>query len=126
MPNWSPKLETLIRDFATYEENNTKDGCNPRISLTMTVLRIAFRSATQGQPLFKKICSEMEITPDYQSGYTATLKRIIDLAESNGSNASDKLKKKLAFTQELNQRLPDTGVIERIKASKRGEIRYPT
>ncbi len=125
MTKWTPRLEALIRDFGDCEEKNTKDGCNARMPLVVSILRIAFRSATKSQPLYTKICSEMGIETDYQSGYVATLQKIIDLAAANGSNAADKLNKKLSFTQELNERFANLGGIERIKAAKRGEIQYP-
>lgn len=125
MTAWTPVLEKLIRDFGECEERNTQDGCDPDMWLATSVLLIAFRSATRSQPLFKKICAEMEITADYSSGYTAALQKMIDLANANGSNAADKLKSKLAFTQDLNRLFPELGGIDRIKVAKRGEIRYP-
>lgn len=125
MAEWTPKLEALVRDFAECEERNTKDGCNPRMPMAVSVLRIAFRSSTKSQPLYKKICAEMDIPADYNTKYCDTLQKIVDLAAANGSDAADKLKKKLSFTQELNERFKDMGGMAKIKAAKKGRIRYP-
>ncbi|TAL28380.1 MAG: hypothetical protein EPN97_14695 [Alphaproteobacteria bacterium] len=124
MTAWTPKLEAMIRAFGDIEERNTKDGCNPRLPMPVTVLRIAFRSTVKGQPLFNKICAEMGVTPDYLTGYSATLQKIIDLAAANNSDAADKLKLKLKFTRELNARFKDVGGLARIKAAKKGEIKW--
>lgn len=125
MTAWTSKLEALIRDFGDIEERNTKDGCNPRLPMPVTVLRIAFRSTTKSQPLFNKICAEIGVKPDYQTSYSDTLQKIIDLAAANNSDAADKLKKKVAFTRELNSRFEGVGGMARIKAAKRGEIKWP-
>ena len=115
----------LIRDFGDCEENNTKDGCNRGMPLALTILRISFRSAVKGQPLFKKICLKMGLDGNYETGYCAALQKMIDLAAVNGSDAADKLVKKLHFTQELNERFQNLGALDRIRAAKKGEIIYP-
>jgi hypothetical protein len=123
MTQWTSELEDNIRKLGESTERNTLDGANPDMPLAVSLLRIAFRSATQSEPLYKKICSEMNL--DSKNKYTDNIQKIVDFAVENSSDAGEKLQKQVDFVRELNKTIPRTQPIARMKAVRSGEISYP-
>ena len=124
MLKWSNELEHEIRDLGDYVEKQMKDLLNPKASVTGSALRIVFRAVAEGKPLLDNIKRFENDSDDFlinrpRNNWLADLKMLADLADANGSNAADKIKKALPVANELT----DAFKAEKV-AGIRGKIKY--
>ncbi len=121
MHDWNPKVEKLIRDLGDYLDTQMKDLLNPRASMTGSALRTAFRAATAGKPLKRRMKEEGLASKDYKKA----MQDLVDLAEQNSSNAADKIKRILPVLDRLEREsgpeLKDVkgGWLKQMKAAKK-------
>lgn len=97
MTEWNKKNEKLIRDFGDLLEKQVKDFLNPKASVAGTALRSIFRYATTGKILKHKLNKAGMTSPDGLSAMQA----MIELAEQNGSDAGEKIKKALMHAKQI-------------------------
>jgi hypothetical protein len=103
MPQWTPKLEKLIRKFADGTAKQTKDFINPRKGVASTMLRIAF-SDLSTRRAYPAICKEMGLKPDrHIKVYMANMTAIASFARQNGAiDAADKLERAVAVNKKID------------------------
>lgn len=105
MTQWTPELERNIRKLSDSFEKDTKAMINPNGHVRLGIAFSIVRGIKDGLPAYKKICratglsSEGGLADARKSG---NLQRIIELAEANGSDAADKLKRALAIQGEVD------------------------
>ena len=118
MTQWTPKLEKLISEAGEAMDKQMKDFVNPKASVLGTGLRTVFRTGTQVNPAIKKACKEAGIA--HTGNVTVDAKKLADVAEQNGSQAADKIKKWLPVGEDIiNQYTPSLrGIGKQIKFAK--------
>ena len=108
MVEWTPKTEQLIRDVSDFVDKQFRTVLDPEIGVTSTIARL-FNAKSTGEHLFKRAINELEI--DLSADPEHSLKKVIDLAEANGSDAADKLKRAAPVAKQLAEEFgfgPDT------------------
>ena len=122
MPAWSPKIEKLIRKLGDYTDSQMKDLLDPKASAGGTALRAVFRGAAIGIPLRRRLKKEGLQFDDWLPG----LQKIVDLAEQNGSDAAEKIKKSIPVATQLNAEMKSIqgGMLKDIRYEKSKGIAY--
>ncbi len=119
MAKWTPELEALIRTVGNAVDKQMQDFVNPKSGVLGSGLRTVFRSVTQVTPAVNKACKKAGLpqTRDWQGN----MQKLIELAEQNGSNAADKIKKWLPVSKDIASQYQPTlkGVAQQIKAAKK-------
>ncbi|MFA6992858.1 MAG: hypothetical protein WC269_06355 [Candidatus Gracilibacteria bacterium] len=124
MTEFTPKLEKLIREIGDYSETQMKDLLNPKAHPAASALRIAFRAVVDGEPLMKQAFTEAGW--GYQQNWIPNLQKLVDIAEQNGSNAADQIKKSLPIATTLTAEYKDSvsGILNQVKIAKQKNIQY--
>lgn len=117
MTDWNKKTEKIIRDLGDHNEKMMKDLLNPKTTVTGSMLRIVFRAAVRGKLLKRRV---------HAAGMTrrdplAAMQAMVDLAEKNGSDAGEKLKKALPVMKKVEADLAGAkgGFFKRFKELKK-------
>jgi hypothetical protein len=84
----SERLYPLVARYAEYESIQARDALNPDASAAGSVLRMAFRKAVTGLPLYKRICRDMGVADGIgtrESGeiFRANVKRMMELCRDS-------------------------------------------
>lgn len=124
MTEWTPKLEALIREVGEYTETQMKDLLNPKASTAASAMRIVFRGVASGQSLMKKTCSEAGW--EFKMNWMGDLKKLVEIAEQNGSDAGEKIKKALPIADQLSKEYTANGggILKQVKTAKQKNIQY--
>jgi len=108
MTEWNPKTEQLIRDVSDFVDKMMRDIVDPNIGTAATIMHV-FNEASTAKNLYQRAESELGI--NLKQDWQGSIKKVIDLAEANNSNAADKLKKILPVAKQLADEFgfgPDT------------------
>ena len=131
MPKWTPETEKLISDIGDFIDKQMRDVVDPSASTLGTSSRVAFNVASTGKGLFQRAVTELEV--DLKTHWEDSMKKIIDLAESNGSHAADKIKKAMPVAKQLadefgftpdNREMGKLQMMGLLKQIKKKNIKY--
>lgn len=124
MTQWTPELEQLVRKLGDYNEKQMKDLLDTKALPVASALRIVFRAVTTGEPLIREAFKKAGW--EYQQNWMGNLQKLADLADQNGSNAADKIKKALPVATEISKHYKDSasGILTQIKIAKKLNIKY--
>lgn len=125
---WNPKLEKLIYEAGDFLEQQTRELLDPKSWAVTTAAKIAFNNASTGKAL-KARMEEMGFTlPDENATPQEainSMRALVALAEENGSNAADKIKKLIPVAELLAVELKDAGSdLAKVKAAKKLKISF--
>ena len=108
MTEWNANTEKLIRDVSDFVYRMTANVLDPNVGTPSTIKHV-FNERAAAKTLYERATSELGI--DLKGDWQGSIKKVIDLAESNGSDAADKLKKVLPVAKQLADEFgfgPDT------------------
>ena len=108
MTEWNPKTEQLIRDVSDFVDKMLREVVDPNIGTATTIAHL-FNERATAKSMYERAESELGI--DLKKDWQGSIKKVIDLADANGSNAADKLKKVLPVAKQLADEFdfgPDT------------------
>lgn len=98
MTEWNPKTEKLIRDVSDFVYKMTGELLDPNVGTASTIKHL-FNERAAAKSLYDRATSELGI--DLRNDWQGSIKKVIDLAEANNSDAADKLKKVLPVAKQL-------------------------
>ena len=129
---WDSKLEENIRKVGDYVEMQMKDLVNPKTSAVATTVRMLFNAYAGGGSLMHKTCREAGYEL-HGPGFHG-LQKLVDIAEDNGSDAAEKIKKVIAVEDAIAEayrnnsavrgKATPADILRRVKIAKQQNIQF--